>query len=76
MLLRVFSPCKIECTQKYCVLLYLGFNGLTGLRGVARILTRQGADQNYNRLFCAKLFGFSNVKNSFTLSGKVACQED
>ena len=26
MLLRIFSPCKIEYTRKYCVLLCLGFN--------------------------------------------------
>ena len=33
---------------------------------------RQGEDQNHNRHFCAKLFSFSNVKNSLIFLGKVA----
>ena len=64
-----FDPCDGSCMHNQSHLSeYRTINEVPE----SRVQDRAQADQNYNCLFCAKLFGFSNVKIFFTFSEKVA----
>ena len=74
MLLRVFSPSKIECTQKYCVLLYLGFNGLIKKRfdtKVTIVYKTTKVQQYFSLKSKTPLILNSNVVYKFTCSRDV-----